>query len=110
MANSFNYAWRAWNVFNLWDTLPSRAIIEMADLKKMFESAGLENVERYIQSGNVLFESEADDFAFKGCEMYNLGRDEEKSIFTGNSAQKIFKLPIATRNLNAIFKILEKYK
>lgn len=34
------------------------AIIKMADLKKMFESAGLNNVQTYIQSGNVIFESE----------------------------------------------------
>ncbi len=34
------------------------AIIKMADLKKMFESAKLENVQTYIQSGNVIFESE----------------------------------------------------
>jgi uncharacterized protein (DUF1697 family) len=34
------------------------AIIKMTDLKKMFESAGLENVQTYIQSGNVIFESE----------------------------------------------------
>lgn len=34
------------------------AIIKMADLKKMFEAAGLEYVQTYIQSGNVIFESE----------------------------------------------------
>ncbi len=34
------------------------AIIKMADLKRMFESAGLENVQTYIQSGNVIFETE----------------------------------------------------
>ena len=34
------------------------AIIKMADLKKRFESAGLENVQTYIQSGNVIFESD----------------------------------------------------
>ncbi|HUF00674.1 MAG TPA: DUF1697 domain-containing protein [Anaerolineales bacterium] len=37
------------------------AIIKMLDLKKMFESAGLENVQTYIQSGNVIFESEEED-------------------------------------------------
>jgi uncharacterized protein (DUF1697 family) len=34
------------------------AIIKMTDLKQMFESAGLQNVQTYIQSGNVIFESE----------------------------------------------------
>jgi len=32
-------------------------VIKMADLKQMFESFGLENVQTYIQSGNVIFES-----------------------------------------------------
>jgi uncharacterized protein (DUF1697 family) len=32
-------------------------IIKMADLKKMFESFGYENVQTYIQTGNVIFES-----------------------------------------------------
>jgi uncharacterized protein (DUF1697 family) len=33
-------------------------IIKMADLKQMFDSFGLKNVQTYIQSGNVIFESE----------------------------------------------------
>lgn len=33
-------------------------IIKMSDLKKMFESFGLKNVQTYIQTGNVIFESE----------------------------------------------------
>jgi uncharacterized protein (DUF1697 family) len=37
------------------------AVIKMTDLKRMFESAGLENVQTYIQSGNVIFESEETD-------------------------------------------------
>jgi uncharacterized protein (DUF1697 family) len=32
-------------------------LIKMTELKKMFESFGLENVQTYIQTGNVLFES-----------------------------------------------------
>lgn len=32
-------------------------IIKMTDLKKMFESFGLDNVQTYIQTGNVIFES-----------------------------------------------------
>jgi uncharacterized protein (DUF1697 family) len=34
------------------------SIIKMTDLKQMFESFGLKNVQTYIQSGNVIFESE----------------------------------------------------
>lgn len=33
------------------------SIIKMADLKQTFESFGLESVQTYIQSGNVIFES-----------------------------------------------------
>lgn len=33
-------------------------ILKMSDLKQMFESFGLENVETYIQTGNVIFESQ----------------------------------------------------
>ena len=158
------------------------AIIKMADLKKMFEAAGMENVQTYIQSGNVIFESdedaetlakrierqlegaaryrielfvrtmrevramvqkspftakdgevayvtflpnkpdkksqqallafksEADDFAFKGRELYNLRRDPEKSVFSGNFVEKILKMPATTRNLTTITKIVEKYR
>ena len=32
-------------------------IIKMTDLKRMFETFGLENVQTYIQTGNVIFES-----------------------------------------------------
>ncbi len=32
-----------------------RSVITMADLRKLFESCGLDNVSTYIQSGNVLF-------------------------------------------------------
>lgn len=33
-------------------------LIKMTDLKKMFESFGLQNVQTYIQTGNVIFESD----------------------------------------------------
>jgi len=36
-------------------------IIKMTELKKMFESFGLENVQTYIQTGNVIFESDEGD-------------------------------------------------
>lgn len=38
-------------------------IIKMADLKKMFESFNLENVQTYIQTGNVIFESDEEDLS-----------------------------------------------
>lgn len=36
-------------------------IIKMGDLKRTFESFGLEDVQTYIQSGNVIFESDEAD-------------------------------------------------
>ena len=39
------------------------SLIKMTELKKMFESFGLQNVQTYIQSGNVIFESNEDDAA-----------------------------------------------
>ena len=36
-------------------------IIKMADLKSCLETAGFENVKTYIQSGNVIFESDEND-------------------------------------------------
>jgi uncharacterized protein (DUF1697 family) len=36
-------------------------LIKMPDLKKIFESAGMKNVTTYIQSGNVIFESNTSD-------------------------------------------------
>jgi uncharacterized protein (DUF1697 family) len=158
------------------------ASIKMADLKKMLEAAGLENVQTYIQSGNVIFESnenadalekqielqlekaaaykihafvrtmhevqaiaeqspftakdgemayvtfleempdkksqqallsfksDTDDFAFKGRELYNLRRDREKSVFSGNFVEKTLNMPATTRNMTTIAKIVAKHK
>jgi uncharacterized protein (DUF1697 family) len=36
-------------------------MIKMAELKRMFEAMGLSRVQTYIQSGNVLFESEEEE-------------------------------------------------
>ena len=38
-------------------------IIKMTDLKKMFESFGLDEVQTYIQTGNVIFESKEENAA-----------------------------------------------
>lgn len=40
-------------------------IVRMADLRAAFEGAGYEAVSTYIQSGNVLFESDAEPEAFE---------------------------------------------
>jgi len=158
-------------------------ILKMADLKRMFESFGVGNVQTYIQSGNVIFEveaeqagsletriesqlekasgfkiklfvrtmrelqsivskspfraggaeiayvaflnqkpdkekgqallsfrSEADDFAIKGREIYILRRDREKSVFSPNFIEKTLRLPVTTRNMTTLTKIVDKYK
>jgi uncharacterized protein (DUF1697 family) len=158
-------------------------IIKMTDLKQIFEACGLENVQTYIQSGNVIFESgekdtaslekqiedqvekatgykswlvlrtirevrdiagkspftaegqetvhvtflkekpdkkqqeslltfksDADDFAVKGLQVYNLRYDREESIFSNNFIEKILKMPGTTRNMTVLKKIAEKYK
>jgi uncharacterized protein (DUF1697 family) len=40
-------------------------IIKMADLKSLFEQLGLNRVQTYIQSGNVLFESDSDELSLR---------------------------------------------
>ncbi|PKJ54086.1 DUF1697 domain-containing protein [Bacillus sp. SN10] len=51
-------------------------VMKMVDLKQMFESIGLKQVKTYIQSGNIVFESEKDiDFLNKRIQ------SEIKNIF-----------------------------
>ncbi|MDV7138073.1 DUF1697 domain-containing protein [Maribacter sp. TH_r10] len=38
--------------------------VKMADLRHLFENLGFDNVKTYIQSGNVVFESENSDIGF----------------------------------------------
>ena len=40
-------------------------IVKMADLKRMFEELGLQPVQTYIQSGNVLFRSDKEEEALR---------------------------------------------
>ena len=54
--------------------------------------------------------SDADEFAFHGREVYTLCRNREKSLFSNNLVEKRLKLPATSRNLNTISKIVEKYK
>ena len=155
-------------------------IIKMEDLRKIFDSFGLRNVQTFIQSGNVIFDardsrtleaklekqlektlgfrteiflrsmeevdrivkqhrfepkedetlhvvflksepeksrieslkqynSEADEFAVIGREVYNLRHDRDRSIFSNNFIEKIFHTA-TTRNMTTVKKILEKYR
>ncbi len=55
--------------------------IAMAELKKAYESLGFKKVQTYIQSGNVVFESQKDDAK-------KLGEDIENKI-KNSSALKL---------------------
>ena len=42
-----------------------KSIIKMADLKYVLETIGLKNVQTYIQSGNVLFQSDESEWPLR---------------------------------------------
>lgn len=70
-------------------------IIKMAELKTMFESLGLTNVQTYIQSGNVIFESnEEADFLSKRLEQ------EIDAVFG-------FDVPVVIRTAEEIEQIMQ---
>ena len=73
------------------------AIIKMADLKKMFEAAGLENVQTYIQSGNVIFESEEAG-----------GRSLAKQIERQLEKAAEYKIELFVRTMQEVQSIAEK--
>ena len=72
-------------------------IIKMADLKQMFERLGLENVQTYIQSGNVIFESDEDDTA-------SLEKQIEHQIETTTG----FKTQLFVRTLGEVRSLAKK--
>jgi len=70
--------------------------ILMKDLKVLFESLGLTNIQTYIQSGNVVFEtSEKGDLSLKISEAI------EKKFG--------FDVPVLVKNASEIMEILENY-
>ncbi|OQR56782.1 DUF1697 domain-containing protein [Bacillus sp. CDB3] len=71
-------------------------VIKMLDLKKIFESIGLKKVKTYIQSGNVVFESEEEISFLKErieCEI--------KNVFD-------FDVPVMLRTNEAFINIINK--
>jgi uncharacterized protein (DUF1697 family) len=56
----------------------------------------------------MTLKSDADDFAVKGRQVYNLRRDRDKSVFSHNFIEKILKTTATTRNLTTIKKIADK--
>ncbi|WP_270607638.1 DUF1697 domain-containing protein [Bacillus mobilis] len=71
-------------------------VIKMADLKQMFESIGLKQVKTYIQSGNIVFESEKDiDFLNKRIQ------SEIKNIFD-------FDVPVMLRTRDEFINTIKR--
>ncbi|MED2935216.1 DUF1697 domain-containing protein [Bacillus wiedmannii] len=70
-------------------------VIKMADLKQMFESIELKQVKTYIQSGNIVFESEKDvDFLNKRIQ------SEIKNVFG-------FDVPVMLRTHEEFINIIK---
>jgi uncharacterized protein (DUF1697 family) len=74
------------------------SIIKMDDLRKMFESFGLVNVQTYIQSGNAIFESdEKDASALEGRIEHqlekSLGKKTQLFVRTMREVETIAKQP-----------------
>ncbi len=72
-------------------------IIKMADLKRMFESIGLENVQTFIQSGNLIFEASEDDTT-----------SLEKQIESQLEKATGYKIQLFVRTMRAVQSIANK--
>lgn len=66
-------------------------------------------VKKESEQNLLSFKSEADDFAMRGSEVYNLRRDRDKSVFSNQFIEKILNAEGTTRNLTTLRKIVEKY-
>jgi uncharacterized protein (DUF1697 family) len=69
--------------------------IKMDDLKKMFEDLKYKNVRTYIQSGNIFFESDITDQG----KLENQISERILKIFK-------FEVPVITRNIKELYRIL----
>ncbi|PIE94684.1 cytoplasmic protein [Bacillus fungorum] len=71
-------------------------VIKMADLKRVFESIGLKQVKTYIQSGNIVFESEEDIKFLK-----ERIQSEIKNVFS-------FDVPVMLRTYDEFINIIKR--
>lgn len=71
-------------------------IIKMADLKKLFESLGLLNAKTYIQSGNIVFQSNADEHTLR------------QRIEAGITATFGFNVPVVLRTAKEIDNVIKR--
>lgn len=75
--------------------------VEMAKLKKVFESLGFANVSTYINSGNILFETDKDELAatIERALRKNFGFDIRVVVRTKKNIDKLCKnIPIEWSN------------
>jgi len=70
-------------------------LIKMADLKLLYESLGYRNVKTYIQSGNVIFDSESN-------------KDIAKSIEKAITEKYNFEVPVILRTAEELKDIVNK--
>lgn len=71
-------------------------MIKMDALKKMYEDLGFAKVQTYIQSGNVVFQSEISD-----------QKDLEKLISAGISKQFGFEVPVIVLNIQELKQVVQ---
>ena len=71
-------------------------LIKMAILKKMFEGLNLENIQTYVQSGNVVFSSKKEDT-----------KELEKIISSGIEAEFGFDVSVIVLNSKSLETIIE---
>ncbi|SDD12451.1 Uncharacterized conserved protein, DUF1697 family [Paenibacillus sp. UNCCL117] len=72
-------------------------LIKMAELKRMFEAMGLERVQTYIQSGNVLFASAAEEEAQEPLHV-RIEREIER-VFG-------FQVPVVVRTIRDLERVI----
>ena len=72
--------------------------IRMVDLKSLYDSLGLGNVQTYIQSGNVVFDSVEQDI-----------EKVRNSIETQIETQLGFFVPVLIRTVDDFLRIIEKH-
>lgn len=72
--------------------------VRMAELKRMYESLGFADVETYVQSGNVVFESKEQD-----------AKKLANSIETGIEKMFGFSVPVLVRSADDFRRILESH-
>lgn len=72
-------------------------LIKMSDLRQMFEDEGFRNANTFIQSGNVVFDSDTDDSS-----------DVSKELETAISKMFGYEVPVIIRSNQELTEIIKK--